>query len=304
MRFKQQVLHALHKELTLTEQEKSVLISTDEEELASAKIKREKQLLSLDPISELDENEDANQKFDRFKSEFFQALNKLNRMQEIAQVFKNDQESSTLAQSIIDSVRYVEEAAYGKLVKHLKNKIKVFDTPLENQPEFLIFMKVTLKMLREKSIDIYGHILNELIKARASYIELSFLEKMNFIYYSDKTKKNTEKISNAKNMVQTITWLHETLVNEIQILDHTSLDKSRYLDALNNIFGRNLAKKLKQKLDQEISNQEDFSHSFELYFMVVSFYQIMHENFVVKLKLSQKDDLSDLIILSFITELK
>jgi hypothetical protein len=38
--------------------------------------------------------------------------------------------------------------------------------------------------------------------------------------------------------------------------------------------------------------------------MVVSFYQIMHENFVVKLKLSQKDDLSDLIILSFITEFK
>ena len=77
----------------------------------------------------------------------------------------------------------------------------MFDTPLENQPEFLIFMKVTLKMVREKSIDIYGHILNELIKARASYIELSFLEKMNFIYYSDKAKKNMEKISNAKNMV-------------------------------------------------------------------------------------------------------
>ncbi len=82
----------------------------------------------------------------------------------------------------MDSIRYVEEAAYGKLVKHLKNKIKVFDTPLENQPEFLIFMKVTLKMLREKSIDIYGYIINELIKARASYIELSFQEKMNFIY--------------------------------------------------------------------------------------------------------------------------
>jgi hypothetical protein len=81
-------------------------------------------------------------------------------MQEIAQVFKSDLGSSTLAQSVMDSVRYVEEAAYGKLVKHLKNKIKVFDTPLENQPEFLIFMKVTLKMLREKSIDIYGHIIN------------------------------------------------------------------------------------------------------------------------------------------------
>ena len=61
-----------------------MLISSDEEELASAKIKREKQLLSLDPISEQDENEDANQKFDKFKAEFFQALNKLNRMQDIA----------------------------------------------------------------------------------------------------------------------------------------------------------------------------------------------------------------------------
>ena len=61
-----------------------MLISSDEEELASAKFKREKQLLSLDPISEQDENEDANQKFDKFKAEFFQALNKLNRMQEIA----------------------------------------------------------------------------------------------------------------------------------------------------------------------------------------------------------------------------
>jgi hypothetical protein len=62
-------------------------------------------------------------------------------------------------------------------------------------------MKVTLKMLREKSIEIYGHIINELIKARASYIELSFLEKMNSIYYSEKSKKNTERVSNAKNMV-------------------------------------------------------------------------------------------------------
>jgi hypothetical protein len=48
MRFKQQILHALHRELTLTEQEKSVLIASDEEEIASAKIKRERQLLSMD----------------------------------------------------------------------------------------------------------------------------------------------------------------------------------------------------------------------------------------------------------------
>ena len=159
-------------------------------------------MLSLDPISEQDDSDEVNQKFDRFKTEFFQALNKLNRMEEIARVLKNEQAQSNLALSITEGVKYVEEAAYSKLVKHLKNKIKVFDTPLENQPEFLIFMKVTLKMLREKSLDIYSHIINELIKARSSYIELSFSEKMNFIYYQDKQKKrNTEKVSNAKNVV-------------------------------------------------------------------------------------------------------
>jgi hypothetical protein len=130
-------------------------------------------------------------------------------------------------------------------------------------------MKVTLKMLREKSLDMYSHIINELIKARSSYIELSYVEKMSFIYA--KNQKSTERVSNAKNMVQTVTWLHETLVNELQILDHTSIDKKKYLDVLNNIFSRNLAKKLKQKLDQEITSQEDFSHSFELHYMLVSF---------------------------------
>jgi hypothetical protein len=57
--------------------------------------------------------------------------------------------------------------------------------PLENQPDFLVFMKVTFKMLKEKSIEMYGHIMNELIKSRSKYIELSFNEKMNFIYHED-----------------------------------------------------------------------------------------------------------------------
>jgi hypothetical protein len=35
-------------DIYFTEQEKSVLISSDEEEVASAKIKRERQLLSMD----------------------------------------------------------------------------------------------------------------------------------------------------------------------------------------------------------------------------------------------------------------
>ena len=43
-------------------------------------------------------------------------------------------------------------------------------------------MKVTFKMLKEKSLDMYGHIMNELIKSRSKYIELSFAEKMTLLY--------------------------------------------------------------------------------------------------------------------------
>jgi hypothetical protein len=79
-------------------------------------------------------------------------------------------------------MKFVEDNAYVKLVKHLKNKIRMFDTPLENQPEFLTFMKITLKMLKEKSQkELYSHIINELLKSRSKYIELSYQEKINLI---------------------------------------------------------------------------------------------------------------------------
>lgn len=97
----------------------------------------------------------------------------MNQMQEISELLRREQSKSLLVSSISESIKFVEESAYAKLVRHLKDKIKVFDTPLENQPEFLVFMKVTLKMLREKSLEMYGHIINELIKSRTKYIELS-----------------------------------------------------------------------------------------------------------------------------------
>ena len=112
------------------------------------------------------------------------------------------------------------------------------------------------------------------------------------------------KLSNAKNVAAIISWMHETLVNEVQIIDHTALDKSRFLDVLNSIFSKEMCKKIKQKLEKEISSQEDFSHSFELYYMIISFYQIMKDQILVKLQISKKDDLTDLTILSFFTELK
>ena len=111
-------------------------------------------------------------------------------------MMSKDISKSKLALSINESVKYVEEGAYSKLVKHLKDKISIFDTPLENQPDFLIFLKVTLKMLRTKSIEMYGHIINELLKSHSKYIELSYNEKMNLIYAAK--DKDSDRQTGAK----------------------------------------------------------------------------------------------------------
>lgn len=77
-------------------------------------------------------------------------------------------------------------------------------------------MKVTLKMLKTKSLDMYGHIINELIKARTKYIELSHSEKLNLIYGNEsKSKEAVDGRTTAKNVALQIAWLHETLVNEV-----------------------------------------------------------------------------------------
>lgn len=137
-------------------------------------------------IEELVQQEQSN-RFEKFKEDFFSSLVKLNKMQDIAQLMQNEckqGEQSKLAQNIVENTRFVEESAYAKLVRHLKEKIKVFDSPLENQPEFLIFLKVTLKMLKNRSGEMYSHIMNELIKQRGKYIELLFNEKLSLIYTS------------------------------------------------------------------------------------------------------------------------
>ena len=69
-----------------------------------------------------------------------------------------------------------------KLVKQLKENIRLFETPLESMPKFLTFLKVTMKILREKSRDLYSFMINELVKSRARYIELSFQENIALIF--------------------------------------------------------------------------------------------------------------------------
>ena len=76
----------------------------------------------------------------------------------------------------------MEDSAYVKLVKQLKENIRLFETPLESMPEFLTFLRVTMTILREKSRDLYSTMINELIRSRARYIDLSFQENVALIF--------------------------------------------------------------------------------------------------------------------------
>ncbi|CDW72169.1 UNKNOWN [Stylonychia lemnae] len=318
LQIKKQIINSLYSQLTFTQQEKNILFGDEDEEDNDMRKAQQNnkpgdisRFLKIDLNQQDNSIEDEESKFDKFKEDFFKSLAKLKQMEDIQQLLQKQPKSSqVLASSIAESIKYVEDHAYVKLVKHLRTKIRLFDTPLENQPEFLTFMKVTLKMLKSKSNEMYGHIVNDLLQSRARYIDLSYQEKSAQIFNkkSNQSKKSQENgINNensAKNVAQQIAWLHETLLNELFILDHTSIDKSRYLDALNSIFSRNLAKQLKQRLDTEINNQEGITQCFELYYLFISFTQIMQEQFFNKSQIAVKQDLSDFYILSFLNDLK
>lgn len=123
----------------------------------------------------------ANQQLAQLHNAFFESLQRVSRIQQVCSLFTEDNGGQQglptdcqLVNSISDFKKYVEDSAYVKLVKQLKENIRLFETPLESMPEFLTFLKVTMKILREKSRELYSFMVNELVKSRARYIDLSF----------------------------------------------------------------------------------------------------------------------------------
>lgn len=56
------------------------------------------------------------------------------------------------------------------------------------------------------------------------------------------------------------------------ILENTALDPFKYIEVLNMVFDEQLAKSLKNRIENEIKRQEtDFSHSFELFYLLMVF---------------------------------
>ena len=72
-------------------------------------------------------------------------------------------------------------------MKNLKEHMRQFETPLEAQPDFLTFLKVTLRIMRERNREMYSFMINELIKARTRYIEMSYGENVALIFSVGKT---------------------------------------------------------------------------------------------------------------------
>ena len=94
-----------------------------------------------------------------------------------------------MVKSVTDFQDFIEENAHVNLAKQLKEHIRFFETPLESMPEFLTFLKVTMKILREKETKkskdckgLYTFMINELVKSRMRYIDLSYKENVGLIF--------------------------------------------------------------------------------------------------------------------------
>ena len=76
----------------------------------------------------------------------------------------------------------------------------------------------------------------------------------------------------AKKVALLLAWLHQSLINEVLVLENTALDPFKYIEVLNMIFDQQLASQLRARIENEIKRQEvDFSHSFELFYLLMVF---------------------------------
>ena len=56
--------------------------------------------------------------------------------------------------------------------------------------QFLQFMQVTMKMVREREKDVYTNLINQLINCRANYIELSYSQMIQQVFIQAEQKQN------------------------------------------------------------------------------------------------------------------
>jgi len=76
----------------------------------------------------------------------------------------NENLSENLANSLEDWAKFIEDNAYSKLESFLKLKMKEFESPLIGNSSFLVFIKITLNLLKQRS-DYYNHVVKDLVES-------------------------------------------------------------------------------------------------------------------------------------------
>lgn len=85
--------------------------------------------------------------------------------------------------------------------------MKDFESPLQGNSSFLIYIKVTLSLLKTWS-DYYNHVVKDLVESRKRYVQKSFNERKSMTIGTLPQDKTAMLLS----------WLHESLIIEIEIL--------------------------------------------------------------------------------------
>lgn len=116
--------------------------------------------------------------------------------------------------------------------------MKDFESPLQGNSSFLVFIKVTLGLLKTWS-DYYNHVVKDLVESWKWHVQKSFNERRNMTVGTLPQDKTAMLLS----------WLHESLIIEIEILHCAQLEKSKIKFCTGQIFNSFFSKTFRSELE-------------------------------------------------------
>jgi hypothetical protein len=135
-----------------------------------------------------------------------------------------------------------------------------------------------LELLKQKS-DYYNHVVKELVESRKRYISKSFTDKK----YQVIGSLPSDKLSTL------LSWLHQSLINEIDILKSTHLDEERVKTCTNSIFSSTFSKMFKKEIENFDLNKIDLKELFEIFYILENHVTFIFEKTLPKIFDNSKD---------------
>lgn len=231
-----------------------------------------------------------------FEEKFLNALKKLDKIKELSKSLTVDEDEESeemllpnnLSNSLKERVKYIEDNAYNKLIKFLKLKMKDFESPLDGGSKFITFIKITLELIQQKS-DYYNFVVKELVESRRRYISKSFSDKK----YQVIGSLPSDKLSTL------LSWLHQSLINEIDILKSTHLDVERIKIWTNSIFNTGFAKSFKKEIENFDFNKIELRELFEIFYILENYVSFIYEKTLPRIFDSEDEEYVNQQILNF-----